>query len=342
MSAATIVFRSHGRHRYLVAIMLSTYALLLSPVNTRTTTYALSATRTTSTAANKNTNSKLSIGSNTSGKVERPRIPVLLYKDDWVCVNKPAGLTVHRSRGTSPRKFVLSTLLKRQLSRKVYPVHRLDHRTSGALLFAFDSKTAGRLHGSLRSNDATKQYVALLRGALDLELGDTVSIDKPLKVDGVEKTALTDFTLLASVAGSVDQRGDIESRSDFVPACSLVLCKPRTGRTHQIRRHAYALGHPVLGDTEHGDSRVNRWWRNNRGLNRLGLHCLLLDLPLVDGSDGDNNVHCVAPLSPELLKVLRGDGMKKLWDEALKREPRLSSDFVDLRGGSFGRNYKKN
>ena len=101
-----------------------------------------------------------------NGKVERPRIPVLQYKNNYVCVNKPSGLTVHRSKGTSPRTFVLSTLLKRQLSRKVFPVHRLDHRTSGAILFAFDSDSAGKIHGSLRSDDATKQYVALLRGDL--------------------------------------------------------------------------------------------------------------------------------------------------------------------------------
>mmetsp|Transcript_33915 Transcript_33915/g.74408 ORF Transcript_33915/g.74408 Transcript_33915/m.74408 type:complete len:329 (+) Transcript_33915:123-1109(+) len=322
------------RHPLFAAIRhVSAYVLLLSSITTRTRTQALSTGNVSSPSKSTNNNK----GNN--GKVERPRIPVLQYKDNWVCVNKPAGLTVHRSRGTSPRQFVLSTLLKRQLSRKVFPVHRLDHRTSGAILFSFDSETAGKLHGSLRSTKATKQYVALLRGDLDVELGATVTIDKPLKVGDIERTARTDFTLLASAAGSDDQRGDIESRPDFVPACSLVLCEPKTGRTHQIRRHAYALGHPVLGDTEHGDSKVNRWWRNNRGLNRLGLHCFSLHLPPVDGIDDDSCVQCVAPLSPELLDVLKGDGMENLWKEALKREPGLSAEFVDLRGGSFGRNY---
>lgn len=289
------------------------------------------------------------------GKVERPRIPVLQYKDKYVCVNKPAGLTVHRSKGTPPRTFVLSTLLKRQLSRKVFPVHRLDHRTSGAILFAFDSESAGKIHGSLRSDDATKQYVALLRGDLwgdlDVKPGQSITVDKPLKVEGVEKTARTDFTLLASIAGSEDQRNDIESRPDFVPSCSLVLCEPiASGRTHQIRRHAYALGHPILGDTEHGDSRVNRWWRKNRGLNRLALHCFSLELPSwddgseCDGDDDEDNdvgIQCLAPLPKELLKVLQGKGMQQLWDESLQRDSRLSAEFVDMRGGSFGRNYRK-
>lgn len=311
-----------------------------------------------------NSNSVATPRKGANGKVERPRIPVLQYKNNFVCVNKPAGLTVHRSKGTSPRTFVLNTLLKRQLSRKVFPVHRLDHRTSGAILFAFDSDSAGKIHGSLRSDDATKQYVALLRGDLcgdmNVEPGQTITIDKPLKVDGVEKTARTDFTLLASIAGSEDQRNGIESQTDFVPSCSLVLCEPiKSGRTHQIRRHAYALGHPILGDTEHGDSRINRWWRNNRGLNRLALHCFSLELPPWDDGDGiessgdDNNnddedndnvhvgIQCLAPLSPELLQVLKGDGMEQLWEEALKRDSRLSAEFVDMRGGSFGRNYRK-
>ena len=308
-----------------------------------------------------NSNSVATPRKGANGKVERPRIPVLQYQNNYVCVNKPAGLTVHRSKGTSPRTFVLSTLLKRQLSRKVFPVHRLDHRTSGAILFAFDSESAGKIHGSLRSDDATKQYVALLRGDLcgdmNVEPGQSITIDKPLKVDGVEKTARTDFTLLASIAGSEDQRNDIEGRPDFVPSCSLVLCEPiASGRTHQIRRHAYALGHPILGDTEHGDSRINRWWRNNRGLNRLALHCFSLDLPPWDDGDesesesrGDDNnsdddnagIQCLAPLSPELLQVLQGEGMEQLWKEALQRDSRLSAEFVDVRGGSFGRNYRK-
>ena len=329
-----------------VAVIFLVSTLLSSPTATQGLSNSFSSSATTP-----------SRGSN--GKVERPRIPVLQYRDNYVCVNKPAGLTVHRSKGTPPRTFVLSSLLKRQLSRKVFPVHRLDHRTSGAILFAFDSRSAGKIHGSLRSDDATKQYVALLRGDLcgdlGVEPGEKISIDNPLKVDGVEKTARTDFTLLASIAGSEDQRNDIHSRADFVPSCSLVLCEPiASGRTHQIRRHAYALGHPILGDTEHGDSRVNRWWRNNRGLNRLALHCFSLDLPSWDDEsenagggeeridDGDNGgIQCLAPLPPELLHVLQGEGMEQLWEEALQRDLRLSAKFVDLRGGSFGRNYRQ-
>mmetsp|Transcript_27629 Transcript_27629/g.81227 ORF Transcript_27629/g.81227 Transcript_27629/m.81227 type:complete len:360 (-) Transcript_27629:58-1137(-) len=326
-------------------ITLVSAALLFSTLLVEKT-YALS---TSSSAAASFTAAEVA-SNNNNKKKQRPRVPVLRYENNYVCVNKPAGLTVHRAKGMSPRKLVLSTLLKRQLSRKVFPVHRLDHRTSGAILFAFDSETTGKLHSSLRSDSARKQYVALLRGDMNVQPGETVTVTKPLKVDGVEKTAITDFTLLASMAGSDDQRGDIESRDDFVPACSLVMCEPKTGRFHQIRRHAYALSHPVLGDTEHGDTKVNRWWRNNRSLNRLALHCFSLELPPMstgdsdtsaDSGEGSDNIQCLAPLSLELLEVLQGEGMEEIWQEALQREPRLAAEFVDLRGGSFGRNFKK-
>ena len=212
-------------------------------------------------------------------KKERPRIPVLQYHDKWVCVNKPAGMTIYRSFQSRSHKFVLSTLLKRQLARKVYPVHRLDHRTSGAILFAFDSETCAMLHASLTCpNDAVKEYVALLRGDWQSHFGQekVITINKPLNVDGVLKEAQTEFHLLASTPSSLFDEDDREK--DF-SACSLVLCRPKTGRTHQIRRHAYALGHPIIGDTQHGDTKVNRWWRENRGLNRLFLHCFSMDLP---------------------------------------------------------------
>ena len=179
--------------------------------------------------------------------------------------------SVHRSRNTPKSQFVLSTLLKRQLSRKVYPVHRLDHRTSGAILFAFDPNTCGLLHKSLtfgninarnsihteayaneyintyetlRSNgeqgSSQKEYIALLRGHWKQKFEtDTVVVDKPLNVEGVTKEAVTEFHLLACYPGP--------NNTIYHPsACSLVICKPRTGRTHQIRRHAYSIGVSII------------------------------------------------------------------------------------------------
>lgn len=248
----------------------------------------------------------------------RPRIPVIRYEDDWVCVNKPAGLPVHRTGSSNRNEVTLRSMLKKQLARKVFPVHRLDHRTSGAILFAFDSDTCGIIHKRLANG--TKDYVALLRGEWKYD-NPSVMIHVPLASENGElKDASTEFKLVSS------------SNFRNMP-CSLVTCHPTTGRTHQIRRHAYHLGHPILGDTEHGDSRVNRQWRTERGLTRMALHCLSIHL------EGGADMPLIAPLSREFRTVLEQD--ENLWNEATDIDSRILLDDFDEIGGTFGRNFRK-
>lgn len=83
---------------------------------------------------------------------------------------------------------------------------------------------------------------------------------------------------------------------------------------------------PIIGDSAHGDSKVNRWWRQERGLDRLALHCLSIALP-------DPAETIVAPLEGSLAEVLRAE---PLWAEALSSEPRLDLAPVDDRTGSRG------
>lgn len=274
-------------------------------------------------------------------------------------------MTVYRGKSTRKSELVLTTTLKRQLSRKVFPVHRLDHRTSGALLLAFNSKMAGILHDALRQG--SKDYVALLRGDWPLEdRSESIIVEEPLLVDGVMKDARTVFECIATTQGSgLSNRefykdGDEDGYSSFnsgernmiIPACTLVRAKPETGRWHQIRRHARSISMPIIGDTEHGDSRVNRWWRRNMNLNRLALHCFSLDIDIarainerndVDNGDSslDDVTKIVAPLPDELRAVLKRSELRFLWDEAVAQEARLALEPFDFRGGSFGRKWSK-
>mmetsp|Transcript_23995 Transcript_23995/g.58661 ORF Transcript_23995/g.58661 Transcript_23995/m.58661 type:complete len:289 (+) Transcript_23995:71-937(+) len=260
-----------------------------------------------------------SLSSPTTVQPKRERIPVLQYHGSWVCVDKPCGLTVHRSKGTPKHVKVLTTSVKRQLARKVFPVHRLDHRTSGAILLAFDSETAGKLHdAAIRKGH--KQYLALVRGEWVGE-ESSILVDKPLKVKETIKDAVTKFTLLATTKGREEDR------------CSLLLCEPLTGRTHQIRRHAFAIGHPIIGDSQHGCSRCNRYWRENKAWNRMALHCWKLDFEFDGGQQ-----ECIAPISLQLQKMLKE---LELWDDVLAIEPRLSMEPFDEIGGTHGRNYQK-
>jgi hypothetical protein len=85
-------------------------------------------------------------------------------------------------------------------------------------------------------------------------------IDRPIRNEkGVLKKARAWFNF---VAGQDNNRGDDPSR----PRASLVLCRPETGRWHQIRKHLSGLSHPILGDSTHGNSRENRLWREQRGM----------------------------------------------------------------------------
>jgi tRNA pseudouridine65 synthase len=221
-------------------------------------------------------------------------------------------------------------------------------------LFAFDSETCGLLHKALTYDAGTnnpsaeeetaltseKNYIALLRGDWKRKFGEdeVVIVDKPLNVTGEIKEAMTEFRLLASSPGEEDS-------GPYSPAaCSLVLCTPKTGRTHQIRRHAYSIGFPIIGDTQHGDSKINRWWRENRQLNRLFLHCLSLSLPPLstfNDSRNKENIECTAPLLPELVAVLEREDMEDLWKIAREKDPRLTLEQYDERGGTYGRNFRK-
>lgn len=265
---------------------------------------------------------------------KRPRIPILQYHDEWVCVNKPSGITVHRGNGTPKHTAVLTTTVKRQLARKVFPIHRLDHRTSGTMLFSFNSEMAGILHDAA-IRKGRKKYIALVRGEWnhnntyisnnpkdELSSPYVAIVDKPLEVKGITKDAVTKFTLLGTTRGETTNG-----------RCSLLLCEPLTGRTHQIRRHAYAMGHPIIGDSQHGDNAYNRWWRKNQSLNRLGLHCWTIEFEL-DGTSHE----CLAPLPSKLMSVLE---RLPLWDDALIKEPMLALNPVDKVNGTHGRSYKK-
>ncbi|GMH67919.1 hypothetical protein TrRE_jg590 [Triparma retinervis] len=247
----------------------------------------------------------------------RPRIPILQYNSDHVIINKPAGISVHHGGQSFGRRLVVNTMLKRQLSRKCFPVHRLDHRTSGALVFAFSSSAAARLQ--VRLGESEKTYLAFVRGSWNH--GDSpLIVNRPVNVgSGVTKDAVTSFTLLAS-----------QPPTSLSMGASIVLCRPKTGRTHQIRKHLKYLAHPIVGDSKHGDSKVNRWWREERGFDRLGLHALELDM-------GDGKV-VVAPL---VTKEWEGLFEEDVWKEGAGRDERLTRPFVDERGGSFGRRYRE-
>lgn len=225
------------------------------------------------------------------------QLPVIAAGPTWAVVAKPSGLAVHPSARVRDR-ITLIDLARRRFGAAVAAVHRLDRATSGCLLLSLAPTATPALQAALSAG--TKRYVAFVRGnALQ-----PVRCDAPLSDDDGGLQAAS--TTLTPIAGGDD------------PRCALVLAVPHTGRTHQIRRHLRDLSHPVLGDSSHGDTRVNRWWRERYGLDRLALHCLSLSLPA--GPD-----HTAIDASCPLPDALGAVGRRlPWWPDAVRALPELA------------------
>ena len=163
-------------------------------------------------------------------------------------VRKPAGQLSVPGRG------VLATGSTAQQVQAIWPdakvVHRLDMATSGALLFARGADAQRRFSRLFETRQVDKRYVALVRGRLCADVGDCGVIDLPLRADWPNrprqmvdlhagKPSLTRWRLLAH---------DPEAR------WTRLELAPVTGRSHQLRVHLLAIGHPILGDPLYGEA----------------------------------------------------------------------------------------
>lgn len=177
----------------------------------------------------------------------------ILHRDEHVvAINKPSGMPVHRGWARDGVPALQS--LRDQIGQYVFPIHRLDRATSGVLLFALSSEVARDVQRLLEGGVVEKRYLALCRG----HDADLTRVDHPLakRKGGEKRPAVTDFALL----GQFERYGLYEA-------------SPRTGRTHQIRRHLKHASHPIIGDVQYGKGEHNRIFRERFGFHRLALHC---------------------------------------------------------------------
>ncbi len=187
-------------------------------------------------------------------------LSILHADSDVVVVNKPSGIAVHRGWAHDP-PFVM-TLLRDQLGQWVYPLHRLDRATSGALAFALSPEAASRLSPAFAAGGVDKRYVAFVRGVP----GKERLIDHPLRRDA-------DDTDPQSARTHVRRLRRYKGRYAWVDL------RPETGRSHQLRRHLKYISHPIIGDVKYGKGEHNRLFRKEVGLHRLALHAYALTLP---------------------------------------------------------------
>ena len=209
-------------------------------------------------------------------------------------LNKPAGLVVHPAAGHADGTLVNALLAHApelaQLPRAGI-VHRLDRGTSGCLVMTRNRDALRRFQTALTENRLHKQYQALLMGKL---ARTPVQADMPLlksQVRGGERMVVVS----ADGKPAVSAFEMLES----YPRASLVGVELETGRTHQIRVHATAIGHPVAGDSKYGDKAFNQSMRE-LGLKRLFLHAHRIDLAY----PGGELLPVHAPMPESLQQVL--------------------------------------
>ena len=228
-------------------------------------------------------------------------IPIdVLYEDeDVVVVNKPAGMVVHAGAGAA-RGTLVNALLHHfgtlsNVGGNLRPgiVHRLDRGTSGAMVIARNDLAHRVLAEQFRSRAVSKTYLAVVHGRMARDSGTT---KRPITRDPQRRTRMT-ARLARGRAAQTDWRVLLRL-GNF----TLVEAEPRTGRTHQIRAHFAAAGHPLVGDTLYGAPRqVRVGGVALKPLGRVFLHSAHLSFahPRTGGTIGVR-----APVDPQLREYL--------------------------------------
>ena len=214
----------------------------------------------------------------------------IIYRDEHlIAINKPHGLLVHRSNiARDATRFAIQEL-RNQVEQHVHPVHRLDRKTSGVLLFALDKDTLRDLQSLFRDRLVEKNYHAIVRGFLPEE----GVIDYALKTDRGVQQAVTRYESV--------QHFEIPIPSARPPTQRYSLCNvlPQTGRQHQIRRHFKHIFHPIIGDRPYGCNKQNRFWKETFSLHDMMLHARSLNF-----SWKDRQIKIEAKPSSEFRRVL--------------------------------------
>ncbi len=209
------------------------------------------------------------LGDRAPEPVPEPPEPTIVWEgDSFVVVDKPPGIVVHPAPGHRGVTLV-EWLARRSPGWDPHAVHRLDRDTSGLMLVAKGVTAQRELQAALRRREVLREYLALATGRLTARTG---TIDAPLGRDVRRRTRMSTRTDTPREART---HFEVER---FAGGHTLVRAQLETGRTHQIRAHFAAIGHPLAGDRDYGA-------RDDLGLTRQFLHSARLALPVPPGGD---------------------------------------------------------
>ncbi len=217
------------------------------------------------------------------------KIDVVYENDDFLAVNKPAGVIVHRpERGpkASRKGNVLTDWLKERYPEakevgdepELRPgiVHRLDEDTSGILLLAKNQAAFEYLKGLFQRHEVKKTYLALAHGRMT----GRGKIEKPIGLKSGSVKRSVNARDMKMVKEAVTEYRVLKLFKKGAETYTLLQVAPLTGRTHQIRVHLASIGHPIVGDALYGRKKED----GSIGLGRQFLHAESVEFALPDGS----------------------------------------------------------
>jgi 23S rRNA pseudouridine1911/1915/1917 synthase len=196
-------------------------------------------------------------------------LEIVYEDDDLLVINKAAGMVVHPAPGHSDDTLVNALVARypqlEEQNNDVRPgiVHRLDRDTSGLLIVAKNTRTQAALIEMMKQHTIVKRYLALVEGNISLDHG---SIDAPIGRNPHNRQQMA-----ITATSSREARTHFRVLERFARH-TLLLLELETGRTHQIRVHLKAIGHPVVGDAVYGSGRS----KNEPMLQRQFLHAYQL------------------------------------------------------------------
>jgi len=232
-------------------------------------------------------------------------IKVIYENENFIVINKPAGIIVHPAFEEDNRESVVKWILKNypdiknigEDSLRPGIVHRLDKDTSGILVIAKNQETFSELKNQFKDRNIKKEYLALIQGVTKEKNG---VINTP-----ITRSKREPFRFRGSVKKNEQSR---EAKTEYKTCAkylisnteySLLKVYPVTGRTHQIRVHLASISHPIIGDSKYGFKKTP-----NLELNRPFLHSNSIEFSL-----NDRRFKFEADLPKELKNVL--DKLKK-------------------------------
>jgi 23S rRNA pseudouridine1911/1915/1917 synthase len=210
-------------------------------------------------------------------------LDVIYEDDDLAVINKPAGMMVHAGAGATDDARNRGTLVNALLHHlgslsgvggELRPgiVHRLDKETSGLIVVAKNDEAHRKLSAQFAAREVKKKYVALVHGWVKKDSG---TLAQSISRDRVQRMRMT--TRLEGGRAAVTHYRVVRRLDTKFGKFTLLDVKIDTGRTHQIRVHVAAMGHPVVGDTMYGAPKQARGKNAVIGLERNFLHAAELE-----------------------------------------------------------------